>query len=77
MYASGVLVPQVAGTAEDIADWMGNIVAHHGADGFVITPAHLPHGFEDFVDLVVQELQRRGQFRPDYQGYTLRSYLQD
>ncbi|MEO6920621.1 MAG: LLM class flavin-dependent oxidoreductase, partial [Collimonas sp.] len=76
MYASGVLVPQVAGNATDIADWMVNIIAQQGADGFVITPVHLPHGFEDFVDLVVPELQRRGQFRRDYEGDTLRSYLQ-
>jgi len=50
-------------------------VAQQGADGFVITPAHLPEGFDDFVDLVVPELQRRGQFRLDYEGDTLRSYL--
>lgn len=75
MYASGVLVPQVAGTASDVADWMADIVAQQGADGFVITPAHLPAGFDDFVDLVVPELQRRGQFRRDYAGATLRDYL--
>ncbi|SFB14483.1 hypothetical protein SAMN04515620_12090 [Collimonas sp. OK607] len=56
--------------------WMGSIVAQRGTDGFVITPVHLPHGFEDFVDLVVPELQKRGEFRLDYQGDTLRSYLQ-
>jgi alkanesulfonate monooxygenase SsuD/methylene tetrahydromethanopterin reductase-like flavin-dependent oxidoreductase (luciferase family) len=71
-----VLVPQVAGTAADIADWMAHIVAQQGADGFVITPVHLPNGFEDFVDLVVPELQERKQFRLDYRGDTLRSYLQ-
>jgi len=75
LYASGVLVPQVAGTACDIADWMEHIVTQQGADGFVITPAHLPLGFDDFVELVVPELQRRGQFRVDYEGDTLRSYL--
>jgi len=75
LYASGVLVPQVAGTAADIADWMEHIVAEQGADGFVITPAHLPEGFDDFVDLAVPELQRRGQFRWDYEGDTLRSHL--
>ena len=77
LYASGVLVPQVAGTAADIADWMGHIVGKQGADGFVITPVHLPSGFDDFVEQVVPELQRRGQFRLDYRGDTLRSYLQD
>lgn len=76
LYARGVLVPQVTGTAADIADWMEHIAAQQGADGFVITPAHLPEGFDDFVELVVPELQRRGQFRLDYEGDSLRSYLQ-
>ncbi|WP_083444803.1 LLM class flavin-dependent oxidoreductase [Herbaspirillum rhizosphaerae] len=75
LYASGVLVPQVASTAADIADWMEHIVAQQGADGFVITPTHLPEGFDDFVDLAVPELQRRGLFRWDYEGDTLRSHL--
>ncbi|MNR82232.1 Nitrilotriacetate monooxygenase component A [compost metagenome] len=75
LYTRGVLVPQVVGTAADIADWMADIIAQQGADGFVITPAHLPDGFDDFVDLVVPELQRRGQYRLEYEGDTLRSYL--
>ena len=75
LYAGGVLVPQVAGTAADIADWMEHIVAQQGADGFVITPTHLPEGFDDFVDLAVPELQRRGLFRWDYEGDTLRAHL--
>jgi len=68
-------VPQVAGTASDIADWLEHIVAGRGADGFVITPAHLPHGFDDFVDQVVPELQRRGSLRRDYRGRQLRQHL--
>ncbi|PUA19208.1 LLM class flavin-dependent oxidoreductase [Glaciimonas sp. PCH181] len=77
LYATGVLVPQIVGTASDIADWMGHIIAEGGADGFVITPAHLPDGFDDFVDQVIPELQRRGQFRLEYEGATLRSYLKN
>lgn len=77
LYATGVLVPQIVGTASDIADWMGHIIAAGGADGFVITPAHLPDGFDDFVDQVIPELQRRGQFRLEYEGATLRSYLKN
>jgi alkanesulfonate monooxygenase SsuD/methylene tetrahydromethanopterin reductase-like flavin-dependent oxidoreductase (luciferase family) len=45
------------------------------ADGFNILPPYFPGGFADFVDLVVPELQRRGLFRRDYQGTTLRDHL--
>jgi hypothetical protein len=38
-------------------------------------PATLPGGLADFVDLVVPELQRRGLFRIDYTGATLRDHL--
>jgi len=44
-------------------------------DGFNITPTHLPGGCEDFVELVVPELQRRGLFRAEYEGQTLRENL--
>jgi hypothetical protein len=44
-------------------------------DGFNITPTHLPGGCEDFVELVVPELQRRGLFRTEYEGKTLRENL--
>ena len=44
-------------------------------DGFNITPAHLPGGCKDFVELVVPELQGRGLFRAEYEGKTLRENL--
>ena len=69
-----MLVPQVAGTAAEVADWMQHLVKEGGADGFVITPAHLPAGFDDFVDHVVPELQRGGLFRNEYTAATLRGH---
>lgn len=75
LYAQGVLTPQIAGTAADVADWLQSIIAANGADGFVISPSHLPHGFDDFVDQVIPELQRRGAFRQDYAGRQLRQHL--
>jgi alkanesulfonate monooxygenase SsuD/methylene tetrahydromethanopterin reductase-like flavin-dependent oxidoreductase (luciferase family) len=45
------------------------------ADGFNIMPAHFPGAFDEFVDLVVPELQRRRLFRSDYAGATLRDHL--
>jgi len=38
-------------------------------------PAYFPGAFDDFVDLVVPELQRRGLYRREYSGSTLRDHL--
>ena len=40
----------------------------HGVDGFPIQPAYLPGGLDDFVDLVIPELQERSLFRAEYEG---------
>lgn len=76
LYGNGVLVPQLAGTATQIADQLQAIFEADGADGFVVTPAHLPGGFDDFVDEVVPILQGRGLFPTEYHGQTLREHLQ-
>jgi hypothetical protein len=47
----------------------------NGCDGFNIMFSHVPEGLEDFVDKVVPELQRRGLFRREYEGKTLRENL--
>ncbi|MDF3075311.1 MAG: class flavin-dependent oxidoreductase, partial [Alphaproteobacteria bacterium] len=44
-------------------------------DGFVLGATHMPGAYEDFVRLVVPELQRRGLFRKEYPGTTLRDTL--
>jgi alkanesulfonate monooxygenase len=44
-------------------------------DGFNVMFPYLPGGLDDFVDRVVPELQRRGLFRRDYEGATLREHL--
>src|SRR5437762_2967060 len=63
------------GTPADIADTMQQWFEGAACDGFNITPATLPGGGEDFVGLVVPELQRRGLFRTEYEGRTLRENL--
>lgn len=63
------------GSAAQIADEMARWFEGHGADGFLIHPAYLPGGLEDFCSLVVPELQERGLFRHDYEGETLREHL--
>ncbi|MDB5092371.1 MAG: FMN-dependent monooxygenase [Candidatus Eremiobacteraeota bacterium] len=75
LYGRSVLVPQIAGTANDVADYLESIVKAGAADGFVISPAFLPDSLERFVDGVVPELQRRGLFRRDYSGPHLRDHL--
>ena len=65
----------VVGTAEHIADQMEEWLTTDAADGFIIQASYLPGGFDDFVTLVIPELQRRGLFRSEYTGRTLRDHL--
>jgi alkanesulfonate monooxygenase SsuD/methylene tetrahydromethanopterin reductase-like flavin-dependent oxidoreductase (luciferase family) len=76
-YGEGILVPQLCGTPAQIADHLTDIFTSGDADGFVISPALLPDSFAEFVDHVVPELQKRGVFRHDYRGPTLRGLLQN
>jgi alkanesulfonate monooxygenase SsuD/methylene tetrahydromethanopterin reductase-like flavin-dependent oxidoreductase (luciferase family) len=63
------------GTPAEVADAMQEWFEAQACDGFNITPATLPGGGEDFVAMVVPELQRRGLFRTEYEGRTLRENL--
>ncbi|MDF2958844.1 MAG: monooxygenase [Paenibacillus sp.] len=65
----------VTGTPLQIADVMEEWFTKEAADGFNVMPPYLPGGLEDFVKLVVPELQRRGLFRNEYTGRTLRDHL--
>jgi alkanesulfonate monooxygenase len=64
-----------AGSPEQIADLIEDWFRDGAADGFNVMPPVLPTGLEDFVELVVPELQRRGLFRTAYEGRTLRENL--
>jgi FMN-dependent oxidoreductase (nitrilotriacetate monooxygenase family) len=63
-----------AGTPEQIADQLEEWFREGAADGFNVMPPILPTGLEDFVDHVVPILQRRGLFRTEYTGQTLRDH---
>ena len=65
----------VVGSPKTIADMMEEWFTAGATDGFMIRLSHLPEGLEKFVTLVVPELQRRGLFRKDYTGRTLRDHL--
>ncbi|TDK32144.1 LLM class flavin-dependent oxidoreductase [Rhizobium deserti] len=66
---------QVVGTPSQVADAMEERFLDGAADGFNVMAPLFPSGLEDFVTLVVPELQRRGVFRKEYEGRTLRRNL--
>ncbi|MEI2684295.1 hypothetical protein [Erwinia aphidicola] len=74
-YAASASFPLLVGTPRSIADEMIRWVEERACDGFVLMPADMPASLNDFADYVVPELQRRGAFRKEYQGKTLREHL--
>jgi FMN-dependent oxidoreductase (nitrilotriacetate monooxygenase family) len=67
--------PLFVGSAEQIADTLTEWVEVTDIDGFNLAYAVTPESFEDFVDLVVPELTRRGVYKRDYRPGTLREKL--
>ena len=65
----------IRGTPASIVDFMKEWFMNYGCDGFNVLPPVLPGGLNDFVGKVVPELQRRGLFRTEYTGKTLRENL--
>lgn len=65
----------VVGTAQTVADHMASWFAAGACDGFTIIPPFMPEGLDDICELLVPELQRRGLFREEYPGTTLRDTL--
>jgi FMN-dependent oxidoreductase (nitrilotriacetate monooxygenase family) len=65
----------ICGTPKKIADTLEEWFTGGMADGFVVMPAYFPGAFDDFVDRVVPELQRRGLYRREYESTTLRGHL--
>jgi FMN-dependent oxidoreductase (nitrilotriacetate monooxygenase family) len=65
----------MVGTPQSLADRMEQWYVEEAADGFNIMPPYLPGGLNDFVELVIPEMQRRGLFRTEYTGRTLREHL--
>ncbi len=66
---------ELIGTPQTIADSMETWLETEACDGFNVMFPYLPEGLDDFVNLVVPELQRRGIFRRRYEGTTLRENL--
>jgi FMN-dependent oxidoreductase (nitrilotriacetate monooxygenase family) len=67
--------PVFCGTPKRVADEMQAWLEGGACDGFVLAATHMPGTYEEFVRLVVPELQRRGVFRKKFTGTTLRENL--
>ncbi|WGY01819.1 LLM class flavin-dependent oxidoreductase [Nocardioides sp. QY071] len=65
----------LVGSPEQIADSLQEWFTNEACDGIMLVPAHTPDGIEIFVDEVVPILQRRGLFRMEYKGNSLRDHL--
>jgi FMN-dependent oxidoreductase (nitrilotriacetate monooxygenase family) len=65
----------IIGGPKEVADQLERWFTAPACDGFVLSATHVPGAYEDFVNFVVPELQRRGLFREDYTGATLRENL--
>lgn len=67
----------IIGSADTVADDLQRWFDSGAADGFIVLPADLPLGLEDFVDNVVPRLQQRGLLRTQYAGHTLRDHIDE
>ena len=74
-HGESVGLRQFVGTPASIADQLEAFFDEVGGDGFMLTPIYNPGAIEEFVDLVVPELQRRGRFRTAYAGTTQRDHF--
>jgi len=74
-HGQSVGLPQIVGTPEQVADQLEAYMTRVGGDGFMLSPIYSPGAIEEFVDLVVPVLQRRGLYRREYRGTTQREHL--
>lgn len=65
----------LCGSPTEIADHMEEWVTAEACDGFILTFPTAPDTLQQFCSRVVPELQRRGLFRKEYEGTTLREHL--
>ena len=65
----------IVGSGKDVADHLEHWFVERACDGFVVGGTHTPGTFEDFVKYAIPELQKRGLYRTEYTGATLRENL--
>jgi FMN-dependent oxidoreductase (nitrilotriacetate monooxygenase family) len=74
-YELGGRYPAIVGNAAKVADTLQALVAETGVDGFNLTRTVVPESFEDFIEIVVPELQHRGLYKTAYAEGSLRHKL--
>lgn len=74
-FSHSLTFARFAGSPKQVADQIEAWFRAEACDGFIIRPSYLPGSMEEFVRLVVPELQKRGLFREEYEGRTLRDHL--
>ena len=65
----------IVGGPKEVADRLEEWFSAPACDGFVVSATHVPGAYEDFVRHVIPELQRRGLFRREFEGTSLRENL--
>jgi FMN-dependent oxidoreductase (nitrilotriacetate monooxygenase family) len=75
MFELGGRYPAIVGTPAQVADELQAWVEETGVDGFNLSRTVVPESYEDFIDLVVPELQNRGLYKTAYGEGTLRNKL--
>ena len=73
--AAQTAAEELRASHEWVAEDEAEMIVALGGDGFMLSPIYCPGAIEEFVDLVVPELQRRNLFRTDYSGVTQRDHL--
>ncbi|MBV1877333.1 MAG: LLM class flavin-dependent oxidoreductase [Pseudomonadales bacterium] len=74
-HGQSVSLPQIVGTPKQVVDQLEAYYQTAGGDGFMLSAIYSPGAIEEFVALVVPELQHRGLFRTEYSGSTQREHL--
>jgi len=65
----------IHGSVKKVADYMEEWFAANACDGFCVMPPYISGQHDDFCNMVIPELQKRGLFRKEYEGATLRENL--
>lgn len=75
MFELGGRYPAIVGDPSQVADTLQSWIDETGADGFNLSRTVVPESYEDFVDLIVPELQNRGVYKTRYEEGSLRNKL--
>jgi len=75
LYGQSILMDQIVGNPQQVADQLIAIWDETGCDEFLATSTYTPGSFTEFSDMVVPVLQKYGVSRRRYTGKTLRENM--